>query len=223
MPRSQSTATGLLVVPAMRDQVLERLRGRILNGELVAGQRLSPSQLAIEFDVSTMPVREALRILTKEGFVESSARRWTRVALPDPAIAEQAYPLIAILEEYGVIHGESPKTATIRRMQEANATMAGSSTDTVHLMQADTRFHDAALEICRNPLLLRQLREMKMMIRLHESTYFRLDHLPQSIAEHTEIIAAYQSNQLPAAGQLIRTNWMRTATATSDPRANRAR
>ena len=53
----------LIAAPALRVQVYERLRDAILTGELAPGERLSPAQLARRFDVSTMPVRDALQLL----------------------------------------------------------------------------------------------------------------------------------------------------------------
>jgi DNA-binding GntR family transcriptional regulator len=49
--------------------VLEMLRQKILSGELAAGSRLVQSELALSMEVSTTPVREALRDLASEGLV----------------------------------------------------------------------------------------------------------------------------------------------------------
>ena len=50
----------------MQDRVYRELREMILNGEVVPGQSLTIQGLAESFQVSTMPVREALRRLTAE-------------------------------------------------------------------------------------------------------------------------------------------------------------
>lgn len=50
----------------VQDRVYRELRDMILNGELVPGQTLTIHGLAESFQVSTMPVREALRRLTAE-------------------------------------------------------------------------------------------------------------------------------------------------------------
>lgn len=50
----------------VQDRVYRELREMILNGELVPGQTLTIQGLAESFQVSTMPVREALRRLTAE-------------------------------------------------------------------------------------------------------------------------------------------------------------
>jgi len=52
------------------DEVTHRLRNLILDGTLVPRQRLLQTSLAEELGVSRTPLREALRVLQHEGFVE---------------------------------------------------------------------------------------------------------------------------------------------------------
>ena len=59
--------------------VQEALRRAILSGELSAGSHLVQSDLAAQLDVSTTPVREALRNLTTEGLVVFDALRGAMV------------------------------------------------------------------------------------------------------------------------------------------------
>ena len=56
-----------------RQQVEERLRAAILNGDLEDGERLPPEvELARQFEVSRTTIREALRTLTSEGLIVKS-------------------------------------------------------------------------------------------------------------------------------------------------------
>lgn len=57
------------------DYVSDSLRRSILNGDLVGGTRLSLAEVASTFDVSTTPVREALRELSFEGLVKIDSYR----------------------------------------------------------------------------------------------------------------------------------------------------
>ncbi|MDO5533668.1 MAG: GntR family transcriptional regulator [Propionibacteriaceae bacterium] len=64
---------------ALGEQLAELLRGRIVGGELAPGTHLVEDALATEHDVSRGPVRDALRILTGEGLLESRRRGyWVR-------------------------------------------------------------------------------------------------------------------------------------------------
>ena len=58
----------------------EALRRRILDGAFQPGERLRLRQLALELSVSEMPVREALRLLQKEGLVVIHLHRGAEVA-----------------------------------------------------------------------------------------------------------------------------------------------
>ncbi len=52
------------------DQIIEKIRERILNGELKPGEKLpSERELAKIFNVTRIPIREALKALEKMGFI----------------------------------------------------------------------------------------------------------------------------------------------------------
>lgn len=57
------------------EQIAGRLGDRILAGEMLPGSRIGEQELADEFSVSRGPVREALRILEREGLVTILPRR----------------------------------------------------------------------------------------------------------------------------------------------------
>jgi DNA-binding GntR family transcriptional regulator len=57
------------------EYVADSLRRSILNGDLVGGTRLSLAEIASSFDVSTTPVREALRELAFDGLVRIDSYR----------------------------------------------------------------------------------------------------------------------------------------------------
>jgi len=57
------------ILRTVKDALVENLRDEIIRGDLVPGQYLRLEEIAPRFDVSTMPVREALRDLEAEGLV----------------------------------------------------------------------------------------------------------------------------------------------------------
>jgi DNA-binding GntR family transcriptional regulator len=82
--------------------VHDELRRRILSGELRAGESFSQVQLAARCGVSRTPLREALRMLQREGLLTSEPNRQvvvTPFSLPD---LEQIYSMRAVLEATAV-------------------------------------------------------------------------------------------------------------------------
>jgi len=63
----------------LRNLVADRLRTAILNGEIKPGEWLRQEKLAAEYNVSQMPIREALKELSAEGLVEHVPYRGVRV------------------------------------------------------------------------------------------------------------------------------------------------
>ena len=73
------SSTGAKTSPIPRQSlgaaVVERLRDKILSGELREGEQLRQNAIATEFQISRIPVREALSHLAAEGLVTLVANR----------------------------------------------------------------------------------------------------------------------------------------------------
>jgi len=59
-----------MVVISLKEKAFRQIRDEIVNNKLTPGQPLKERDLAKELNVSTTPIREALQLLWKEGFVE---------------------------------------------------------------------------------------------------------------------------------------------------------
>jgi DNA-binding GntR family transcriptional regulator len=200
--------TPIDAVPHLRQQVYERIRRAIINGEMAPGERLTTASIAETLGVSTMPVREAIRLLEDEGLVETSARRWTRVATVSIEEAAEVYPLIALLEEFAVVSGNVATRALLKQLRQANVALerAAAGGDAVACIRADEQFHSALLESCPNGTLLRTLGAYKARMCLVEGVIYR-DGASRSTRQHEGIIAALEEGDLVLAGTRVRENW----------------
>jgi DNA-binding GntR family transcriptional regulator len=151
-------------------------------------------------------VREAFRLLEEDGLLETQARRWTRVSVPDPDSAKEIYPLVGALEEIAVSQGTQPTAADLKRLEAANRQLA-KARDVVGAMRADARFHELLLRTSGNATLLRIVEDLKAKVRLLESLYFRTDRAAASVDQHAAVIAALRAQDLATAGQRVRENW----------------
>jgi DNA-binding GntR family transcriptional regulator len=85
---------------SLAEAVLERLREQILNGELREGEQLRQDAIAAEFQISRIPVREALSHLAAEGLITIVANRGAVVSSLAPEEIEQLFETRAVLECY---------------------------------------------------------------------------------------------------------------------------
>ena len=74
------------------------LRRAILNGELASGSRLVQAELAAMLEVSTTPVREALRDLATEGLVQFDPHRGAIVSELSSEDVHDIYAIRSVLE-----------------------------------------------------------------------------------------------------------------------------
>lgn len=87
----------------MREHITEALRAAILAGDLQPGHRLTELELAQQLGTSRAPVREALRQLEKEGFVDILPYRETRVsAVTLTELKEVLVPIRTLVETFAL-------------------------------------------------------------------------------------------------------------------------
>lgn len=197
--------TELVSAPLFRQQVLEYLRDRIMSGELPSGTPLTPTALAKQLNTSAMPVREALRVLEQEGLVEVSGRRYTRVAILSREVADEAYPLIWLLEAQAVRQASGLPADALAEARDANA-MVAKATSTPERLRAVLRFHRAICSAA-GPLTRQMLETLYARVGLIESIYAREYESAVPTAEHDEILEAIERGDVETAAALTEEHW----------------
>src|SRR5882724_5280735 len=86
----------------LREHAYKHIHGKLLAGELPAGQVVSEHSLAREIGISRTPVREAIRRLEQEGILEQVPRYGTIVRRPQRRDLQELYQLREALEPYAV-------------------------------------------------------------------------------------------------------------------------
>ncbi len=84
------------------DVVHSNMREAILSGAIQQGSVLSQVQLAKEYGVSRTPLREAIRMLQAEGFIEAVPNQRIRVASLSVGALEELYTLRITLEAVAI-------------------------------------------------------------------------------------------------------------------------
>ena len=185
--------------------VRETLRMAILSGNLVGGTRLVQADIADMLQVSTTPVREALRDLASEGMVRLDAHRGGVVhelsaeelveiydirAIMEPAAMRQAVPFITdeIIERVTRIH---------ERMA-----VDPESTDFVdHNRDFHLAIYDAAGSPRMAAILKGLLDASVMYVSAGHQGRPELRH--KAVADHAQIIEALKARDVDAAAEAI--------------------
>lgn len=189
-------------------QVFEHLREAILSLELTPGTILSRTTIAIQFGVSSTPVRDALMRLEEEGLVEVFPQHATVVSPIDLALAEQAHFLRRSLElEIVRSLALAPDPRLIARLHGilAQQQTLMEAHDLQAFESADQDFHRILYEAA-------QLQDLWQLVRSRSGHIDRLRrlYLPtpgkiQSIVQHHRLIVqAIADGKTDAAQQHLR-------------------
>ncbi|MCG7521562.1 GntR family transcriptional regulator [Ruegeria sp. Ofav3-42] len=93
MPRTRAIAR-----QSLPDVITNDLRERILSGEMAEGETIRQEALAEDYDVSRMPIREALKRLDAEGLVQLTNNRGASVTSHSLSEIGEIFDLRVLLE-----------------------------------------------------------------------------------------------------------------------------
>lgn len=83
---------------SLASAVADKLREMIIRGEMQEGEQLRQDAIAVDFQVSRIPVREALRQLEAEGLIKIVAHRGAVVSSLSADEIEELFAIRALLE-----------------------------------------------------------------------------------------------------------------------------
>jgi DNA-binding GntR family transcriptional regulator len=78
--------------------VVENLRSRILTGNIKPGERINQDVIAKEFNVSKIPIREALQLLSGEGYVVIEANKGAIASKINSDQIDELFDLKSLIE-----------------------------------------------------------------------------------------------------------------------------
>jgi len=110
--------------------LFEELRAAIIRGDYPAGEPIRQEDIAERFEVSRMPVREAMRLLEAEGLVTKQPHRGAVVAPLDADDALELFQIRAALEGVAVRRSfPNLSDAQVRAIEQAHGALedAGAS------------------------------------------------------------------------------------------------
>ncbi len=180
-------------MPTKQERVYQELRERILSGVYGPGYRIVIDALAVELEVSALPVREAVRRLEAEGLVIFRANAGAQVAPADPSEFEAELTLLAVLEGYATaVAADQLSDEDLANLSAITDEMqdAMEELDVLRFGRLNQQFHGVIYARCPNPVLVETLTDVSRRLDAIRRTVFV--QIPYrgaaSITEHRRLI-----------------------------------
>lgn len=177
MRRNSKNTTDLLSSQAYRS-----IKNGIVTCELIPGQSIAQIELADKYQIGLTPIREALRQLAQEGFVQPVPRMGYIVSPITTRDVQEIYEMRIILETSTVRLAATRATEMELRdlVESANFTYTFKDLPSYSVfLEKNKLFHQSIAKLSRNSRLVQQLTRT-----MDEST--RVFHLGLDIRDSTE-------------------------------------
>lgn len=210
MPKSAA-----IVRRSLHDELVERLRDMVTDGELKPGDKVPERVLCERFGVSRTPLREALKVLASEGLMQIELHRGTRVARLSEREIEELFPVLGALEGLaGALAVERMTPAQLAELTALHAEMIdryeqGRQAPYLRLNRA---IHEKIFAIAGNEALFELYRQI--LVRVH-SLRFVIKKTPEqwsrAVADHEQMMAAFKARDRDGVAAILRDHLSITA------------
>ena len=189
------------------DYVYKQLKSDILEGRLRPGERIVVADLASRFELSPMPVREALVRLQQEDLIEIIPHTGARVAFTN---MKKFMEIVAIRIELETF---AAKLATIHITQEQIEKLTKlveqmeqvDDRDPVAYENLNRTFHELVYSSCQNQQLYELIMSLWEKSQVSRTIFLRLsDRVATSIEEHKMWLMAIMERNEEKVAAIVR-------------------
>jgi DNA-binding GntR family transcriptional regulator len=190
---------------SLRDEVVRQIRQAIIEGRLKPGDHIVEKNLTSELRVSRTPVREALILLEREGLVVSEPNRGSFVRVFSVDDVTYIFSMRTVLENFAaelIVDKLEQSDYDYLRNLVNRQHRAIESGDFKQVRSIDMSFHEFFIERSEHPLLMRMW--MELVAQIAALLFMRAEAIPDydeflAVADHGQILAAYEARDLEAA------------------------
>lgn len=192
------------------DEVFHVLRERIYTGRYAPGESLPQVKIAAELQISRTPLREAFRMLEREGLVTVGNNGTVRVISGDSQKLLDAYELREVID------GLAARLVALRASRRAAERLEPMLTEQRAALDpwtperytdANVRFHAAIFELADNPFVSGQLPLVRITAQVFTpNALLSRERAYTAIAEHVAILEAIAQGDAERAEPLARSH-----------------
>ncbi|MEN9538571.1 MAG: hypothetical protein RLZZ126_806 [Pseudomonadota bacterium] len=192
----------------LHDQVAERLRQMLVQGQVAPGAKLNERELSEVLRVSRTPLREAIKRLAAEGLVELLPNRGAAAVSLTAADVFNTFEVMAGLEALsGELAAQRITDDALREIQAMHFEMLAAYTrgDLPNYYRINATIHSAINEAAGNPVLTDTYRKVNARL---QALRFRSNQDGEkwktAVQEHDTMIQALQARDGARLAQVLR-------------------
>lgn len=192
--------------PSLVQLAAEAVREMILSGELQPGDRLVEERLTAELGISRPPLREAMRLLEREGLLVNIPRRGVLVTPLTPKDIYEIFTLRAVYERMAVDLGipvHDPER--LERVRNALGKMdeAARTKDRAKLVESAFAFHLGLVALAGHSRLEEAYRALWLQLRLCMAVNTRVrerqnETLEDNVERHRRLLSLVEAGDRDA-------------------------
>jgi DNA-binding GntR family transcriptional regulator len=209
------TETGAAKIPRpvpLRESVFEALLELIVSRQLKPGQHLVENELAALLGVSRQPVREALQLLSGEGWVDLHPGQGAFVHSPSLEEADQLLAVRALLEtesaRLAALHAGKAGVERLRKLC-ARGLAAVEADDVDAAVALNSELHATVVELSGNTVLGDLAAQVSRRVRWYHTPVAR-QRGRASWEEHAALIDAIAQGDPDRAAEVMKTHTEQT-------------
>jgi DNA-binding GntR family transcriptional regulator len=190
--------------------IVATLKERIIAWQYPPEHRLTEEALCREFGVSRSPVREALRVLSANGFVRRMPNRGYAVRQVNLNEIEELYGVRLALELFAIetlAERGAPPMALAALQETWESVRRSPDRKGEDLAELDASFHETLSALMGNESLLHYLKAINERLLVFRMIDFaKADRVESTCVQHLGILAAIAARDVAAARAAIRLN-----------------
>lgn len=179
---------------SLTDEIAQTVRGRILRGDYEIGEKIKETAIADELKVSRTPIREAFKLLEKEGLIEyipnrgCFAKGFTQRDIDDIYDVRKALEMLTL--EWAVDRITSEEIEELRLQCDLMEKYTRRK-DTDRAIEFNSKFHDIIYIASGSRFITQILHSYKDYINCARAkVLYNQDYLYRVIDEHKDILDA---------------------------------
>lgn len=196
-----------IVKAALHDEAVTRIRDMIVEGQLEPGSKISERQLCELFGISRTPLREALKVLAREGMLVLLPHRGARVAQLTGKDMADLFRVMGTLEGLaGELAAENVTDEALQEIRALHHEMLAHHArgDRAAYFRTNQAIHEAILAAAGNGVLSTMYESLRGRMRpARYMANLSRERWDEAVREHGEILEALTRRDGPRLREIL--------------------